>query len=66
MSAKKKDSKRVRIKLKKSLIGRTPKQRKTVEALGLRKMNSTKELVLSDPIKGMIKIVEHMLEVTEL
>ncbi len=66
MSAKKTDSKRVRIKLIKSLIGRTPTQRKTVEALGLRKVNSTTEKVLNDPIKGMIKTVEHMVEVTEL
>ena len=67
MSAKKKTAgKRVKVKLIKSLIGRLPRQRKTIEALGLRKINSTNELVLTDPVKGMIKKVEHMIEVTEL
>ena len=66
MSAKKTKAIKVQIKLIKSLIGRLPKQRKTIKALGLGKINSTKEFVLNDPLRGMIKSVEHMIEVTEL
>jgi large subunit ribosomal protein L30 len=66
MSAKKSSGKKVRIKLVKSLIGRLPAQRKTIKALGLGKINSTNEIELSDPVKGMIKTVSHMIEVTEL
>lgn len=66
MSAKKSSGKKVRIKLIKSLIGRLPAQRKTIKALGLGKINSTNEIVMNECIKGMIKTVNHMVEVTEL
>lgn len=56
----------VRIKLVKSTIGRKPKHRATVEALGLRKMNQEVEKELTPMIKGMINSVSYLLEVEEI
>ena len=57
--------KKLQIKLIKSPLGRKPNQRKTVAALGLRKMNQIVELDATPPIVGMIKTVSHLVEVKE-
>ena len=54
---------RVRITLKKSLIGRKARHRATVRGLGLRKTNSSSELVLTPEVKGMIYQVRYLLNV---
>jgi len=56
----------LRIKLVKSPIGNTPRNRGTVAALGLRKMNQTVEHNDTPMIRGMIHHVKHLLEVTEV
>lgn len=56
----------LRIKLVKSPIGNKPRNRQTVTALGLRKMNQTVEHADTPTIRGMIHHVKHMLEVTEV
>lgn len=56
---------KLNVTLKKSLIGSLPKQRKTMEALGLRKINQTVELPDNGSTKGMIKLVSHLVEVKE-
>lgn len=56
----------IRIKLVKSLIDRPERQKRTVKALGLGKINSTKEVENSPQVAGMVKAVQHLLEVTEL
>ena len=61
-----KKGKRVRIKLIKSLIGRKPEQRRTVAALGLKRINSTTEKELKPEIQGMINAISHMIEIEEL
>ena len=53
----------VTIKLVKSKIGCTPKQRATLEALGLRKIRQEKTLPDSPDIRGMIFKVSHLIEV---
>ncbi|MBX3118170.1 MAG: 50S ribosomal protein L30 [Fimbriimonadaceae bacterium] len=53
----------LRIKLVKSLIGQTPRNRATVAALGLKKMNRTVDKEDSPSIRGMIHHVKHMLDV---
>ncbi|MDR5659534.1 50S ribosomal protein L30 [Serpentinicella sp. ANB-PHB4] len=53
------------IKLVRSLIGTLPKQRKTVEALGLKKINQMVEKPDNAQTRGMIEIVKHLVEVTE-
>ncbi len=56
----------LKITLKKSPIGAIPKHRKTVEALGLHKTNSTVELPDNSAVRGMIKQVSHLLKVEEV
>jgi large subunit ribosomal protein L30 len=58
--------KQLQIKLVRSTIGGTPRQRKTVNALGLTKLQKT--VIKSDTptIRGMIKVVAHLVVVTEL
>lgn len=57
---------RLKITLVKSPIGAVPKQRKTIEALGLRKMHKTVEMPNNDAIKGMIQQVRHLIKVEEI
>ena len=59
-------SKRLKIKLKKSPIGRMEKHRTTVRTLGLRKLNSVVYHNDTPQIRGMIKVASYMLEVEEL
>ncbi|SIT87760.1 50S ribosomal protein L30 [Edaphobacillus lindanitolerans] len=54
------------ITLKKSVIGSKPAQRKTVEALGLRKTNQTVEHEDNAAIRGMINTVNHLVTVEEI
>ncbi len=56
---------KLNITLKKSLIGSLPKQRKTMEALGLRKINQTVEQPDNGSTRGMINLVNHLVEVKE-
>ena len=55
----------LRITLVKSPIGAVPKHKKTVEALGLRKLNKTVELPDNAATRGMIRQVEYLLKVEE-
>ena len=52
--------------LTKSTIGAIPKHRKTVEALGLRKLNKTVEMPDNDAVRGMIQQVRHLVKVEEI
>ena len=56
---------KLKITLVKSTIGAIPKQRATVEALGLRKIGKTVELPNNDAVKGMIWHVRHLVKVEE-
>ncbi len=56
----------LRIKLVKSPIGNVPRNRATVAALGLRKINQVVEHNDSPMIRGMIHKVKHMLVVEEV
>ena len=53
------------VTLVKSPIGAVPKHKKTVEALGLRKMNKTVELPDNAATRGMVKQVQHLVKVEE-
>lgn len=55
----------IKIKLVKSKIGRIEKQKRTVEALGLRKIGQIVEKQDTPQIRGMIEKVKHMVEVVE-
>lgn len=53
------------ITLIKSSIGCLPKQRATLQALGLTKMHKTVEKQNNEFTQGMIKVVEHLIKVEE-
>lgn len=55
----------LKVTLVKSPIGAVPKHKKTVEAMGLRKLNNTVELPDNAATRGMIKQVEYMVKVEE-
>ncbi len=55
----------IKIRLVRSVIGCSPKQRRTVKALGLRKIRQEKELPKNDCVLGMISRVNHLIEVVE-
>jgi large subunit ribosomal protein L30 len=65
--AKRKKSKEkiLRITLVKSPIGYSERQKGTVRALGLRRLNQTVEKVDSPVLRGMVKSVSHLLQVEE-
>ncbi len=55
----------LKVTLVKSTIGAVPKHKKTVEALGLRKLHKTVELPDNAATRGMVKQVEHLVKVEE-
>ena len=57
--------KTITVRLKKSPIGHNKRQKATVHALGLRKMNQTVEKSDSPTVRGMIAKVSHLVEVVE-
>jgi large subunit ribosomal protein L30 len=54
---------KVKITQVKSGIGYPKNQKATLRALGLRKMNASREFELNPQISGMIRTVEHLLKV---
>lgn len=59
-------SKKVEITLTRSVIGSNEKQRKTVQALGLKKLNQSVVLEDTPAIRGMINKVSHIVTVKEM
>ena len=55
----------LRITLVRSPIGYAERQKKTVRALGLRRMNQTVEHADTPQIRGMIAKIPHLLRVEE-
>jgi large subunit ribosomal protein L30 len=55
----------LRITLVRSPIGYAERQKRTVRALGLRRMNQTVELADTAQIRGMIAKIPHLLRVEE-
>ena len=60
------DIEMLKITLVKSPIGAIPKQRATVEALGLKKLHKTVELPDNGAVRGMIQSVRHLVKVEEI
>jgi large subunit ribosomal protein L30 len=58
--------KKIKITLVKSPIDRPERQKLTLQALGLNKMNATKEVEATPQILGMVRKVEHLISVEEL
>ena len=60
------EKKQLKITLKKSLIGRNEKQRKIVEALGVRKIGHSVIREDNPQTRGIIQKIGFMLDVEEL
>ena len=58
--------KKVQITLVRGLAGKKPKQVKTVKALGLTKRTSSVIKEDNAMIRGMIRVVNHLVEVQEV
>ncbi len=56
---------KIKITQVRSKIGSTVRQKKTLEALGLKKMNATVEVEATPQILGMVTKVNHLVKVEE-
>ena len=61
-----KTMKKIRITQVKSGIGQTLRQKRTLEALGLKKMHYSVEVEATPQILGMCRKVEHLVKVEEI
>lgn len=59
-------SKKLKIKLIKSMIGRKPNHIATLKSLGIKKINSVVEHSATADILGKIKTVSYLVEVEEV
>ena len=57
---------KLKITQKRSVIGRPARQKATMEALGLRKINAPVEVEGTPQVLGMVRKVSHLVEVVEL
>ncbi len=57
---------KVRVKQVRSKINRPKNQKLTLEALGLKRINHVVEHELTPQIQGMIRTVNHLIEVEEV
>ena len=58
--------KKIKITQVKSGIDRSERQKQTLIALGLRKLNATKEVEATPQILGMVNRVSHLVKVEEI
>ena len=58
--------KKIKITQVKSVIDRPERQKRTMEALGLKKMNASVELEATPQVLGMVRKVTHLITVVEL
>lgn len=56
---------KVKITLVKSPIDKTKRQKATLEALGFRKMHQTVEHNDTAQLRGMLRVVDHLVQVQE-
>ena len=57
---------KIKVTQVRSSIDHSERQKRTLQALGLRKMNSTVEVEATPQIKGMVTKVLHLVKVEEL
>lgn len=58
--------KKVKVTQVKSKIGRTPKQKKTLEGLGLKRIGQSRVHTLNPQIQGMINKVDFLVNIEEV
>ncbi len=57
---------KVKITLKRSLIGQGHKSRETIKSLGLKRINSSVERELDSSVEGMLNVVKHLVNIEEV
>lgn len=57
---------KIKVTLRKSMIGRPEKHRKVLRGMGLTRINKTVQLENTPAIRGMIRKVSHMVEAEEI
>jgi len=57
---------KIKVTLKRSMIGRPEKHREVLRGMGLTKMNKTVQLENTPAIRGMIQKVSHLVEAEEI
>ena len=57
---------KVKITLKRSLIGQGHKSRETIKSLGLKKINSYVERELDGSLEGMLNVIKHLVSIEEV
>mgnify|MGYP003573979129 CR=1 FL=1 len=60
------DVKQLKITLTRSVAGTLPKQRGTIKALGLGKINSSVVINATPDMLGMVNVVSHLVKVEEM
>jgi large subunit ribosomal protein L30 len=58
--------KKLKITQRRSIIGRPERQKRTIAALGLKRMHHTVEVEATPQILGMIDKVKHLLNIEEV
>jgi large subunit ribosomal protein L30 len=58
--------KKIKITQLKSVIDRSERQKRTMEALGLKKVRATVEVEATPQVLGMVRKVNHLVKVEEL
>lgn len=59
-------SRRLKVTLKQSAIGRDERQREQLKGLGLRRIGQSRTLENTPAVRGMVKKVLHLVQVEEL
>ena len=57
---------KIKITLKRSLIGQGHKSRETIKSLGLKKINSSVERELDSSLEGMLNVIKHLVRIEEV
>lgn len=57
---------KIKITQTRSKIGSTKRQKNTLDALGLRKIDATVEMEATPQVLGMVRKVQHLVKVEEL
>ena len=57
---------KIKVTQVKSIIDRPERQKRTVRALGLKKMNASVEVEATPQILGMVRKVNHLVTVSEI
>jgi len=57
---------KIKVTQVRSIIDRPERQKRTIRALGLKKMNASVEVEATPQILGMVRKVSHLISVSEL